>query len=120
MASAGVWSVALIGTAVIPVALIFQPSLNTIKLLALWLGLTGSVAWIAGVSLVQMVPAQQKGWSNGLMMASLGVGSIGGAVTGRGLLYHADVDRIDELRRRCFLPAAAVWFHVDGDYPRRR
>ncbi len=87
-----VWSLALIGSAIIPLALIQQPPLNVVKILALWLGLTGSIAWIAGVSLVQMVPAHQKGWSNGLLMVSLGVGSIGGAIVGRGLLYHTELN----------------------------
>ena len=87
-----VWSMALVGSAVIPLALIAQPKMEVVKILALWLGFTGSIAWIAGVSLVQMVPARQKGLSNGLLMASLGVGSIGGAVVGRGLLYQSELN----------------------------
>ena len=89
-----VWSLSLAGGAVIPWALISQPELSTVKLLALWLGLTGSLAWVAGVSLVQMVPIEKKGLANGLMMTSFGVGSIAAALVSRSLLYRHELGEL--------------------------
>ena len=89
-----VWSLSLAGSAIIPWALTLQPELAVVKLLALWLGLTGSMIWVAGVSLVQMVPPEKKGLANGLMMASLGVGSIAGALVSRGMLYGRELSEV--------------------------
>ena len=49
--------------------------------------------WIAGVSLVQMVRPEKKGLSNGLLMASLGLGSVVGPLAGRWMLYQRKFGR---------------------------
>ncbi|MBI2824040.1 MAG: hypothetical protein HYX69_05025 [Planctomycetia bacterium] len=86
-----VWGWSLIGAAMIPITLAVHPAPDVFRPLALWLGLTGALKWIAGVSLAQMVPNKKKGLSNGLMMASLGLGSIAGAIVCRGLLYRKEL-----------------------------
>jgi MFS family permease len=86
-----IWSGALLGKVIVPLLLAFAPRPEVIKVLALWQGFTGALMWIAGVSLVQMVAPERKGLSNGLMMASLGVGSLVGPICGRGLLYRAEL-----------------------------
>jgi hypothetical protein len=89
-----VWSAALAAQAVIPLVLLTEPAPGVLKLLALGLGLTGTLTWIAGVSFVQMVTPDQKGLANGLMMGSLGVGSIFAPLIGRALLYQGELDRL--------------------------
>ncbi len=90
-----VWSGALLGKAIIPVILAVKPQPHVILLLALWQGLTGAVMWIAGVSLIQMVTPGRRGLSNGLMMTSLGLGSVLGPLGARALIYRAELgDRI--------------------------
>jgi hypothetical protein len=86
-----IWSGALLGKVAVPLLLAIVPQPNVIKVLALWQGFTGALMWIAGVSLIQMVAPQKKGLSNGLLMASLGVGSVLGAVGGRALLYRSEL-----------------------------
>jgi hypothetical protein len=71
--------------------LMIAPQPNMIKMIALWQGFTGALMWIAGVSLIQMVAPEKKGLSNGLMMASLGVGSVFGPIGGRALLYRDEL-----------------------------
>src|SRR6516164_3136280 len=41
-----VWGAALLGQSVIPLALLYDPEPALMPLLALWLGATGSLAWI--------------------------------------------------------------------------
>jgi len=89
-----IWSIALLGKALVPLVLATAPYPNVIKMLALWQGFTGSLMWIAGVSLIQMVAPEKKGLSNGLMMASLGVGSVVGPVSGRALLYRHELSEV--------------------------
>jgi len=92
-----IWSGALLGKMVVPVLLAVAPQPTVIKLLAFWQGFTGALMWIAGISLVQMVAPHKKGLSNGLMMASLGVGSLLGPVGGRVLLYRGELaDVLDD------------------------
>jgi hypothetical protein len=86
-----VWGAALLGQAVIPLALYLDPDPEHLRPVAMWLGLTGSLAWIAGVSLVQAVAPAQKGLANGLTMATLGVGSIVAPVLGKVLLYWPEL-----------------------------
>jgi len=86
-----VWCGALIGKSIVPIVLALWPQPHVIMMLALWQGLTGAVMWIAGVSLIQMVTPDRKGLSNGLMMASLGAGSVLGPLGGRALLYRVEL-----------------------------
>lgn len=86
-----VWSGALLGQAVIPIVLAIEPAPGVIPLLALWQGLTGALMWIAGISLVQMVAPEKKGLANGLMMTSVGAGSVCGPLIGRFLLYRSEL-----------------------------
>ncbi|MCH7687337.1 MAG: MFS transporter [Planctomycetes bacterium] len=89
-----IWSGALLGKMVVPLLLAIAPNPNMIKGIALWQGFTGALMWIAGVSLIQMVAPEKKGLSNGLMMASLGVGSVFGPVIGRALLYRHELGSV--------------------------
>ncbi len=86
-----IWSGALLGKMAVPLLLATAPHPNVIKVLALWQGFTGALMWIAGISLIQMVAPEKKGLSNGLMMASLGVGSAMGPVGGRALLHRSEL-----------------------------
>ena len=83
-----VWCGALLGKVLIPLALTTHPHPNLISALAIWQGLTGAMMWIAGISLIQMVAPEKKGFSNGAMMVSLGVGSAFGQIGGRFLIYY--------------------------------
>ena len=83
-----VWCAALIGKLCIPLSLGLHPPQYLIGILAFWQGLTGAVMWIAGISLVQMVPDKWKGTSNAVMFASLGLGSFFGPLFGRLVLYR--------------------------------
>ena len=89
-----VWSGALLGKVLVPISLALGPPLGAIPVLALWQGFTGALMWIAGVSLVQMVPARRKGLSNGLMLVSLGIGSVTGPVVGRAIIYQAELSEL--------------------------
>ena len=82
-----VWSAALLGKVVVILGLIYYPTPLMIIVLSVWQGLTGALMWIAGVSLIQMVPEARKGLSNGLIMVSVGVGAVFGALIGRALIY---------------------------------
>lgn len=86
-----VWSGALIGQALVPCLLATYPSAQLIPLVALWQGVTGALMWIAGISLVQMVPLAKKGFANGCMMTAMGAGSVFGPLVGRGVLYRAEL-----------------------------
>ncbi|MEA1952243.1 MAG: MFS transporter [Planctomycetota bacterium] len=86
-----VWAYAQLAMVIIPVMLVYLPTPLVIKTMALWSGITGALIWIGGVSLVQMVAPERKGLSNGLMMASLGVGSLVGPICARGLLYREEL-----------------------------
>jgi MFS family permease len=83
-----VWCGALLGKVLIPLVLTTHPHPNLISALAIWQGLTGAMMWIAGISLVQMVAPERKGFANGAMMVSLGVGSVFGQMGGRCTLYY--------------------------------
>ena len=86
-----VWSISLISQVLVPLVLLLEPAPQVVPLLALWQGITGALMWIAGVSLIQMVPIEKKGLANGLMMAALGLGSVFGPMTGRFLLYREEL-----------------------------
>lgn len=86
-----VWCAALLGKVCVPLILLYHPDPAVIKLLAFWQGFTGALMWIAGVSLIQMVPADRKGISNAMLMTALGVGSLIGPVAGRILLYRREL-----------------------------
>ena len=85
-----VWSLALLGKVIVLLGLIYYPTHFMIIVLSAWQGFTGALMWIAGVSLVQMVPPERKGLSNGLIMVSLGVGAVIGALIGRLLIYREE------------------------------
>ncbi len=89
-----VWSLALLGKLAVPLTLLMHPHPQTISLMAIWQGFTGALMWIAGLSLVQMVPTHRKGFANGLLMTSMGVGSLMGPICGRILLYRGEVGRL--------------------------
>jgi len=82
-----VWCTAQILTVAIPLALIYDPAPNVVKIIALWSGLTGALMWIGGISLIQMVRPEKKGLSNGLMMGAVGVGGVLAPLGGRTMLY---------------------------------
>lgn len=86
-----VWSGALLGKLVVLMGLIYFPTPLAIKSLSAWQGFTGALMWIAGVSLVQMVPAKRKGISNAMIMMSLGVGSVIGTLVSRSLIYRGEL-----------------------------
>ena len=86
-----VWSFAQLGMVVIPLILALHPSPVAIRCVALWSGITVSLMWIGGVSLVQMVPDEKKGLSNGLMLAAVGVGGLLGPIIARATLYHHEL-----------------------------
>ena len=86
-----VWSLALLGKLAVPITLATHPAPQIISLIAVWQGFTGALMWIAGLSLVQMVPTHRKGFANGLLMTSMGVGSLLGPICGRVLLYRDEV-----------------------------
>lgn len=86
-----VWCGALIGKLVIPLGLLAHPTETWVMPLAVWQGFTGALMWIAGISLIQMVPAHKKGLSNGAMFASMGIGSVIGPLCGRILLYRREL-----------------------------
>ncbi|MBI82348.1 MAG: hypothetical protein CMJ81_04055 [Planctomycetaceae bacterium] len=86
-----VWSFALLGKLIVMLGLIYYPSPRVIILLSAWQGLTGALMWIAAVSLIQMVPDNRKGFSNALVMVSLGVGAIFGALIGRFIIYLGEL-----------------------------
>ena len=89
-----IWSFSLIGKSIIPFCLLITPPANIVLLLSLWQGLTGAVMWIAGVSLIQMVPAARKGLSNGAMMVSMGIGSFVGPIVARILLHRHQLSEV--------------------------
>jgi MFS family permease len=86
-----VWSAALLGQSLVPIALLIDPAPWIVRPVALWSGLTGSLMWVGGVSLVQVVPQHRKGLANGLMMMSMGVGSTIGPLLGRAVLWREHV-----------------------------
>ncbi|MBQ15730.1 MAG: hypothetical protein CMJ65_01260 [Planctomycetaceae bacterium] len=86
-----VWSLALAGKLAVPLTLVFHPHPDYIAMLAIWQGFTGALMWIAGLSLVQMVTPERKGFSNGLLMTSMGIGSLLGPICGRLLLYRVEL-----------------------------
>lgn len=91
-----VWSIALIGQLLVPLVLLTEPLPRLVLLIALWQGIVGSLMWIAGISLIQMVPLAKKGLANGLLMAALGLGSVFGPMTGRFLLYRRELWELEQ------------------------
>ena len=89
-----VWSLALFGKLAVPLTLATHPHPDVISLMAIWQGFTGALMWIAGLSLVQMVPTERKGFANGLLMTSMGIGSLVGPICGRVLLYRGEVGEL--------------------------
>ena len=87
-----VWSAALLGKVLVILGLIYCPTPTVINVLSVWQGFTGALMWIAGVSLIQMVPDARKGLSNGLIMVSLGVGAVFGALIGRFIIYRGELN----------------------------
>ncbi|MDA1330602.1 MAG: MFS transporter [Chloroflexi bacterium] len=88
---AKIWSAALLGHVLIPLAYAFAPEARFIPLVALWQGMTSALLWTAGISLVQMVAPERRGLAMGLWMAGLGVGGLLGPVAGRLLLYRHEL-----------------------------
>lgn len=86
-----VWSLSLAGRVLVPLALLAEPKPELVPGIALWLGITGALGWIAAVSLIQMTPATGKGRANGWMMAGVGLGSLLGPVAGRFLIYRLEL-----------------------------
>ncbi len=86
-----VWALALFAKVAVPLSLAAHPHPETIASLAIWQGFTGALMWIAGLSLVQMVARERKGFANGLLMTSMGVGSLLGPICGRVLLYRQEM-----------------------------
>ena len=86
-----VWSAGLALKFPIPAVLAIHPSPNLVAVLAFWQGITATLIWIAGLSLIQMVVPSKKGFSNGLLMTSMGVGSAFGPLLGRVLLYRSEL-----------------------------
>ena len=89
-----VWSLALFGKLAVPLTLATHPHPDVISLMAIWQGFTGALMWIAGLSLVQMVPTDRKGFANGMLMTSMGIGSLMGPICGRVLLYRGEVGEL--------------------------
>jgi MFS family permease len=86
-----VWGAALAGQAVVPALFAIAPYRWIIAPAAFWNGFTGTLMWIGGISLAQVVPPRRKGLSNGLLMMSLGLGSVVGPLAGRAILWHEEV-----------------------------
>lgn len=86
-----VWGAALFGQALVPLTLLIWPEPWIIRPLAFWNGFTGALMWVGGVSLIQIVPPHRKGLANGLMMMSMGVGSVLGPLAGRAILWSDSV-----------------------------
>ena len=82
-----VWSFAQFAMAPITLLLIFRPDPIVIMAIGFWSGITGSLIWIGGISLMQMTSPDKKGLSNGIMMFSLGAGSFLAPVCGRTMIY---------------------------------
>ena len=87
-----VWGIALLGKVIVMLGLIYYPTPMVIKVLSAWQGFTGALMWIAGISLIQMVPLKRKGISNAMMMMSLGIGSLVGAFLGRSMIYRHELN----------------------------
>ena len=75
----------------IPAVLAMHPHPNFLAVLAFWQGVTATLIWIAGVSLIQMVIPSKKGLSNALLMTAMGAGSVFGPLLGRVLLYRSEL-----------------------------
>ena len=86
-----VWCFSQVAMVVIPLTLIVYPQPLAVKIVAFWSGVTSSLLWISGVSLVQMVRPERKGLSNGLMMGAMGVGSFMGPLFGRATVYWSEL-----------------------------
>lgn len=87
-----VWGAAMLGQAVVPALLAAVPQPWIVAPAAFWNGFTGALMWIGGISLAQVVPAHKKGLANGLVMMSLGLGSLVGPLAGRAILWHEQVN----------------------------
>lgn len=85
------WSFGMFGCAWVGLLVALVPSSGVLVGPALgvtgltW-GVTSALIWVGGISLAQNVPENRKGLSNGLIMTSLGAGSIAGPVIGRTLV----------------------------------
>src|SRR4029077_15190936 len=86
-----VWGAAMLGQAVVPALLAAVPHPWIVAPTAFWNGFTGALMWIGGISLAQVVPAGKQGLANGLVMMSLGVGSLVGPLAGRAILWQSQV-----------------------------
>jgi hypothetical protein len=86
-----VWSFAQLAMIPITVLLIYRPTPSVVLIVALWLGVTSTLAWVGGISLVQVVRAEKKGLSNTVMMVGLGVGSLMAPICGRAMLYWREL-----------------------------
>ncbi len=91
-----VWGAAMLGQAAVPGLLAAIPHPWIVAPAAFWNGFTGALMWIGGISLTQVVPAHKKGLANGLVMMSLGVGSLVGPLVGRAILWHDQVAALAE------------------------
>src|SRR5262249_33787108 len=86
-----VWGAAMLGQAAVPALLAAHPRPWIVAPVSCWDGFTGALMWIGGISLAQVVPAHKRGLANGLVMMSLGAGSLLGPLAGRAILWHDQV-----------------------------
>lgn len=86
-----VWSFGLLGQAAVPLVLAVKPGPQLIPVIAVWYGITSSIIWTAGISLVQIVASAAKASANGRMLVVLGAGSLCGPLAGRLLLYRREI-----------------------------
>lgn len=91
-----VWGAAMLGQAIVPALLAAVPQPWIVAPVALWNGFVGALMWIGGISLAQVVPAHKQGRANGLVMMSLGLGSLVGPLAGRAILWHDQVSALAE------------------------
>ena len=83
-----VWGAAMAILALVPFAFLVWPIPESMATIALVQGTAEALMWIGGASLVQMVTPRKKGLANGLLLMSLGVGSVLGPLVGRAALWH--------------------------------
>jgi MFS family permease len=86
-----VWGAGMLGQAAVPALLAAIPQPWIVAPVAFWYGFVNALVWIGGISLTQIVPADKKGLANGLVMMSLGLGSLAGPLVGRAILWYDQV-----------------------------
>ena len=86
-----VWAVALMAQALVPVALCLFHKPWALMLISFCGGISGALMWVSAISLLQVVPLERKGYANGLVMVSLGAGSLLAPLVGRAILWREQV-----------------------------